>query len=416
MLKITILSLIYSILSQVNYYCDNKIYSDLNLLTQDEIIKLCHKINNNNQRYSIFISNSPYYIQFLNDNYFTEQCQNFFDNYNKDKENGISLCVYITSSTYNNAQGKIRIISGHKILHKVNNNIRNTIINIMASYLKNKFYFKAFDKAIDEFNDYLYEGHSFLFKFFFYFLIPLLIILGLCYYFFIYKKKEQNNLLLNNNNNNITLTPQYESLIDDNDNDNNNYHNNMHIQMENYPSYNEVMNNNPIYNHILFFENLLNQLKYLNPQIITIDKCLICLKQIVINFNYNNYYQGQQIEMYNFDTPIGNYNNNINNNFYDKNNTRFSCGHIFHNECLRNYNLGKCIICFNNYSNGQCNEVIENKTNTQVIDENNIKNFITNFNKIYSNTDLKNFSINFKNDFIRINYLFNNQLQNYWGI
>ena len=44
--------------------------------------------------------------------------------------------------------------------------------------------------------------------------------------------------------------------------------------------------------------------------------------------------------MYNFDTQIENYNNNIDINFYDKNNTRFSCGHIFHNECLRKCNLG----------------------------------------------------------------------------
>ena len=414
MLNITIIPLIYSILSQVNFYCDNKIYSDRDLLTQDEIIKLCHKINKNNQRYSILISNSPYYTQFLNDNYFTEQCQTFFDDYNKDKENGISFCVFITSFTFNNAQGKIRIISGHKVLHKVNNNNRNIILNIMSSYLKNKMFFKAFDKAIDEFNDYLYEGHSFLFKFFFYFLLPLLIIIGLYYYFFIYKKNEENNLLLNNNNN-INITPQYQSLIDDDNNNNNNNNNNMHIQMENYPTYNEVINSNPIYNHILFLENLLNQLKYLNPQVITIDKCLICLKQIVINFN-NNYYQGQQIEMTNFDTQIGNYNSNININYFDKNNTRFSCGHIFHNECLRNFNLGKCIICFNNYSNGKNNEIIENNTNTQVIDADNVKNLIINFNKIYSNTDLKNFSINFKNDFIRINYIFNNQLQNYWGI
>ena len=405
MLNKTILPLIYSLLSQVNYYCDNKIYSDINLLTQDEIINLCHKINKYNQRYSILISNSPYYTQFLNDNYFTEQCQNFFDNYNKDLENGISFCVFITSYTFNNAQGKIRIIYGHKVLHKINNNIRNSIVNIMSSYLKNKMFYKAFDKGIDEFNDYLYEGHSFLFKFFFYFLIPLFFIGGLYYYCFIYKKKEDNNLLLNNNN----FTPQYESLIDDNNNNN-------HIQMENYPTYNEVISSNPIYNHILFLENLINQLKYLNPQIITIDKCLICLKQIIINYN-NNYNKGKQIEMYNFDTQIENYNNNnIDINFYDKNNTRFSCGHIFHNECLRKCNLGKCIICFNNNSNGKCNEIIDNKINTQVIDENNVKNLIINFNKIYSNNDLKNFSIDFKNDFIRINHTFNNQLQNYWGI
>ena len=38
----------------------------------------------------------------------------------------------------------------------------------------------------------------------------------------------------------------------------------MHIQMENYPIYNEAINSNPIYNYILFLENLLNQLKYLN--------------------------------------------------------------------------------------------------------------------------------------------------------
>ena len=51
-------------------------------------------------------------------------------------------------------------------------------------------------------------------------------------------------------------------------------------------------------------------------------------KTIIINFNNNNYYQGEQIEMTNFDTQIGNYNCNINIIFFDKNKSRFSCGHI----------------------------------------------------------------------------------------
>ena len=44
-----------TILNQLNFFCDNKIYSDYNMLTVEEINKLCNKINNNNNRHSIFV-------------------------------------------------------------------------------------------------------------------------------------------------------------------------------------------------------------------------------------------------------------------------------------------------------------------------------------------------------------------------
>jgi hypothetical protein len=211
-----------TILNQLNFFCDNKIYSDYNMLTVEEINKLCNKINDNNNRYSILLYNNllnPIYS--LSDTIFTTQCEVFFNTYTKNKNEGIALCVFITSLNFNNAQGKIRINYGYKVHDKISINEKNTIINLMGSYLKNRFYYKAFDKAIDELNDILYEGHSFFFKFFFYFLLPLFIIGGL-YYYFVYNKKEENNNLINNNN---TGTPQYEILIDNDNNDNNNINN-----------------------------------------------------------------------------------------------------------------------------------------------------------------------------------------------
>ena len=196
-----------TILNQLNFFCDNKIYSDYNMLTVEEINKLCNKINDNNNRYSILLYNNllnPIYS--LSDTIFTTQCEVFFNTYTKNKNEGIALCVFITSLNFNNAQGKIRINYGYKVHDKISKNEKNTIINLMGSYLKNRFYYKAFDKAIDELNDNLY----FFFKFFFYFLLPLFIIGGL-YYYFVYNKKEENNNLINNNN---TGTPQYEILID----------------------------------------------------------------------------------------------------------------------------------------------------------------------------------------------------------
>ena len=389
-----------TILNQLNFFSDNKIYSDYNMLTVEEINKLCNKINDNNNRYSILLYNNllnPIYS--LSDTIFTTQCEVFFNTYTKNKNEGIALCVFITSLNFNNAQGKIRINYGYKVHDKISINEKNTIINLMGSYLKNRFYYKAFDKAIDELNDNLYEGHSFFFKFFFYFLLPLFIIGGL-YYYFVYNKKEENNNLINNNN---TGTPQYEILIDNDNNDNNNninnnYNksiNNMYIPMQDYPTYDEILSNDQqVYNHIKFLENILIQLKHENPQIISIDKCLICLNQIIILNNNNNLnINKRQIEMSNFGTPFGNDNNN--NSFFDKINVRFACGHIFHSECLRKYNLGKCLICIN-LNDGKCSEVIENKFNTQIIDENKIKNLIINFTKIYNNNDLRNFSVNFR--------------------
>ena len=61
-------------------------------------------------------------------------------------------------------------------------------------------------------------------------------------------------------------------------------------------------------------------------------------------------------------------------------------------------------------NDGKYSEAIENKFNIQIIDENNVKNLIINFTKIYNNNDLRHFSVDFRNNFIKINNLFNNQL------
>ena len=167
----------------------------------------------------------------------TTQCEIFFDADTKNKNEGIALCIFITSFNFNNAQGKIRINYGYKAHDKITINEKNTIINSMGSYLKNRFYYKAFVKTINELNDNLYEGHFFFFKFFFYFLLPLFIIGGLYYYFF-YNKKEENNNLINNNN---TGTPQYENKKDNDNNDNNN---NININNSNNNNYNNNYNKN----------------------------------------------------------------------------------------------------------------------------------------------------------------------------
>ena len=142
------------------------------------------KINNNN-RYSILFYNNLLNPFILFQKIFWLLNWNFFNTDIKNKNEGIALCIFITSFNFNNAEGKIRINYGYKDHDKITINEKNTIINLMGSYLKNRFYYKAFDKTIDELNDNLYEGHSFFFKFFFYFLLPLFIIGGL-YYYFIY--------------------------------------------------------------------------------------------------------------------------------------------------------------------------------------------------------------------------------------
>lgn len=180
-----------TILNQLNFFCDNKIYSDYNMLTVEEINKLCNKINDNNNRYSILLYNNllnPIYS--LSDTIFTTQCEVFFNTYTKNKNEGIALCIFITSFNFNNAQGKIRINYGYKAHDKITINEKNTIINSMGSYLKNRFYYKAFVKTINELNDNLYEGHFFFLNFSFIFYFLYLLLEDYIIILFIIKKKK----------------------------------------------------------------------------------------------------------------------------------------------------------------------------------------------------------------------------------
>ena len=120
----------------------------------------------------------------------TTQCEIFFDADTKNKNEGIALCIFITSFNFNNAQGKIRINYGYKAHDKITINEKNTIINSMGSYLKNRFYYKAFVKTINELNDNLYEGHFFFLNFSFIFYFLYLLLEDYIIILFIIKKKK----------------------------------------------------------------------------------------------------------------------------------------------------------------------------------------------------------------------------------
>ena len=71
----------------------------------------------------------------------------------------------------------------------------------------------------------------------------------------------------------------------------------MQIPMQDYPTYDEILfNDQQVYSHIKFLENILIQLKHENPQLIWIDKYLIYLNQIIILNNNNNLNNNKKIK------------------------------------------------------------------------------------------------------------------------
>lgn len=78
----------------------------------------------------------------------------------------------------------------------------------------------------------------------------------------------------------------------------------------------------------------------------------------------------------------------------DNINTRFSCGHVYHNECLLRIKRQQCLMC----NDKKEHIAIANKINQQVIKESNIICLLYNFNQLYSQSELSRYNEVYSNE------------------
>lgn len=372
-------------------YCNKRIFVDNNALSISEIDKICNTLMKDD-RYIILITTM---IGIYNGNYFTQQAESFFLSHcnitKKRCDNNMAICIYLTS--IEGDKGAIRIISGGNVKNAVSDKERQNIINTMIPLLKSKQYYIAIDGAIKELSTYFGSGFMKFLKVLFFIII--IGGIGFAIYYFYFKQKA-------NLSHEVAVIESHEvskeKLIND-------------INDSYFPSEDSINNNsNVIHNHISYLINLISTIKASSPPILSIEKCLLCLRGITTGSK-----QTQQIEM----NMIPNNPVNLNTNNYplepqsigDNVNTRFGCMHVYHSECLRKFNLGNCLMCPN-----KSNDIVVNNYNSQVIDEQQIKNIIVNFTKLYTLKDLNDYVANYNTEFYSLNMeVFNNQLYNFWN-
>ena len=377
------------------FFCNNRIYSDFSGLTYDEINNLCILITRDD-RFVILLTNKitypdDYSYTIFSENFLKTQCT----------YNSIN-CIYDFAITIYVKGGRVLISSGSTAKNYVSQNDRMSIINSIIDYLKRGEYYSAILNSINLIrniypysnmnnnynnggnnNNYHRDESSNGISFLTIFLIIICIgfVICLCYYFF--QKKEEE-----------------EQIIDDND-----------------------ISSTEIHNHLSQLENLIKEIRKSSPPMISISKCIICMKEITYNDNNINQ-TPQYIEMGNLNDNNSSYqiNNNINyqNESNDPLNTRFSCQHVYHTSCLTSHGVNYCLMCINNNSTNEINNngriIILNKHNKQVIDEGHIKTFIQNLNLIYNNNELNNYAQHYPTEFDTFNTTLLLGLTTCWGI
>ena len=154
---IIIFLLIYAIQSSLMdydsryFYCNDRIYSDNNGLSQSEITSLCSKITSDD-RYVILFTNRDRFrdeksYQYNSEDFFSSHCLS-----NKyDCKYDFSICIYLWG-------GKVIITSGSKSKNIVTQNNRMNIINNMISYLRNGEYYTALNNALTEITKLYYQN------------------------------------------------------------------------------------------------------------------------------------------------------------------------------------------------------------------------------------------------------------------
>ena len=259
--------------------------------------------------------------------------------------------------------GKVIITSGSLAKNIVTQGNHMNIINNMIIYLKNQDYFTAVQVAITEISKIYYqyrgrkdsttftsnnEGHSAFVIFFF---IIILCCCCICCYFIYLNKQKVNE------------ESTYSQLIEKQNTNNGSF-----TVSQNY-SYNQSLK---IHNYLVALGKIIEEIKQSDPPIKNVNICLICMQPII--------------------NTVGT---------IETGNTRFACQHVYHSDCLSRYNLYSCLMCKGINENASI--AIKNYDNFQVINEEQIKNFIKNLENIYSPQELRFYAQTYPQEYNNFN-------------
>ena len=337
-----------------NFYCNGRIYSDNNGLSINELNSICSKITSDD-RYVVLFTNKD---RFRDENSYTYNSEDFFST--RCYSNSINckydfaICIYLWG-------GKVIITSGSIAKNVVNQGNRMNIINNMIVYLRNQEYHTAILTAITEISKIYYQnggkkgtttssqgGHSTFVIFFF---LLILCCCCICCYF-IYQNQQKSNEELT-----------YTQIIE-----NQNPNDGTYTVNQNY-TYDQSLK---IHNHLVALEKIIEEINQSNPPIKDTNMCLICMQQII--------------------NTVGT---------VETGNTRFACQHVYHTDCLSRYNLHCCLMCKG--LNDNASTIINNYHDSQVINEEQVKNFIKNLQNIYPPQELKIYAQRYPQEYNNFN-------------
>ena len=334
-----------------NFYCNGRIYSDNNGLSMNEINSLCSKITSDDRYVILFTNQDRFHDEksytYNSEDFFSTRCYSNSINCKYD----FAICIYLWG-------GKVIITSGSIAKNVVNQGYRMNIINNMIVYLRNGEYYTAIQTAINEISKIYYQnggrrgtsnnhgGHSTFVTFFF---ILILCCCCICFYF-IYQNQQKSN-------EELTYTQIIENPNDGTYTVNQNY------------SYDQSLK---IHNHLVALEKMIEEINQSNPPIKNTNICLICMQPII--------------------NTVGT---------VETGNTRFACQHVYHTDCLTRNNLQICLMCKDISDNASV--TINNYHDSQVINEEQVKNFIKNLQSIYPPQQLKIYAQRYPQEYNNFN-------------
>ena len=334
------------------FYCNGRIYCDNNGLSQSDITSLCSKITSDD-RYVILFTNKD---RFTDERSYSYNSEDFFSSHclsNKiDCKYDFAISIYLWG-------GKVIITAGQTSKNIVKQDQRMRIINNMISYLKNGEYYIAIQNALTDITKIYYQNggqnagqnnpvrkhnseHSTFVVFFF---IVVCCCCCICCYI-IYQKQQKSNEELT-----------YTQIVENNDG---NYNTN---------NFDESLK---IHNHLVALEKIIEEIKRSQPPIKETNQCLICMQPII--------------------NTVG---------AIESGNTRFSCQHVYHTACLNRYNLNICLMCKGITDNASV--IIPNYHDSQVLSEEQVKNFIKNIQNIYPPKQLRIYSQRYPQEYNNFN-------------
>ena len=335
-----------------NFYCNGRIYSDNNGLSINEINSICSKITADD-RYVILFTNQDRFIDeksytYASEDFFSTHCYSNTINCKYD----FAICIFLWG-------GKVIITSGSIAKNVVTQGNRMNIINNMVIYLKNQEYYTAIQSAITEISKLYYQNggrrgttttnkeHSTFVVFFF--IIIILCCCVCCY--FIYQNQQKSNEELT-----------YTKIVENGNGDDG------YTVNQNY-TYDQSLK---IHNHLVALEKMIEEINQNDPPIKNTNMCIICMQSII--------------------NTVGT---------LETGNTRFACQHVYHKDCLSRYNIHCCLMCKDIDQNASI--VINNYHDSQVVNEEQVKNFIKNLQLIYPPQELKIYSQRYPQEYNNFN-------------